>query len=85
MRPLVVKILISAHLLCSLPGPKLASWIYVKTHINQFKGCIIDALIFLPLYRAWSFPGMVWLGLVWFGLAKIAKTALFRPHMGQNA
>jgi len=28
---------------------------------------------------------MVWLGLVWFGLAKSAETALARPHMGENA
>jgi len=28
---------------------------------------------------------MVWLGLVWFGLAENAETALERPHMGENA
>ena len=80
MRLLVVEILISASLFC-----QVTEWIYVKAHILKFKGWIIAALIVFLLYHAWSSPGMVWLGLVWFGLAKNAETALLRPHMGENA
>ena len=74
MRSLVVKILISTHSLCSLPGPKLASWIYVKAHINQFKGCIIDALIFY-LYIILG-HALVWFDWVWFGLVRLKMLKL---------
>ena len=80
MRPLVVEILISASLFC-----QVTEWIYVKAHILKFKGWIIAALIVFLLYHAWSSPGMVWLGLVGFGLAKNAQISLFRLQMGQNA